>query len=95
MVESHGVEVAIIGAVEGAETTVVAETPVVVKVKVRGPNTRELSTLTFPLETGTGAPCISASGKMHTSVQSPPPAPGRMFSPRDLQNETGTSSALK
>ena len=37
------------------------------------------------------APCIISGGRELSSALSPPPAPGRMFTPQDLKNETGTS----
>ena len=85
-------------AAEAVETEVVPTptTPIVpVEVPAKGPATGVPDTQTSLRASGPDAPCISDSGKGLTFVQSPPPAPGRMFSPRDLQNETGTSSASK
>ena len=49
--------------------------------------------LTFQLETGRGARCISNGAKELTSVANQPHVHGRMFTPQSQPtNETGTSS---
>ena len=79
-------------AVEAAAAVVVADPPTTV---AKLPDIEGPSTQTFLQESGQDAPCIIDSGKGVISVLNPPPAHGKMFSRRDLQNETGTSSASK
>ena len=74
----------------------------VVEVEARqavvAPVTAALSTRTYRLETGPGAPCTSSTDDLHISVQLHLLAPGRIFTSRNLKkiskisNENLTSS---
>ena len=74
--------------VEEAELRQRPELKVVLRPSIKGPNT-----LTFQMEIGKGAVCISNTGNLHTFVPNPPLVPGKTSSFQDLQSETVTSSA--
>ena len=59
------------------------------------PNTRVQNTLTSLPEPGQGAACISGGAEGLTSARSQDPAPGRTFTPPNLQNNERLTSSPK
>ena len=74
--------------VEEAELRQRPELKVVLRPSIKGPNT-----LTFQMEIGKGAVCISNTGNLHTFVQNLQPVHGKM-STFQSHNEKSTSSVL-
>ena len=84
--------------VEEAAVVVVSPTsPIKTKVRVRiKPELGQVpNTLIFPQESGPDVICISAGGKELSSVQSRRPAPGRIFAPKNLQNNEKLTNSAK
>ena len=84
--------------VEEAAVVVVSPTsPIKTKVRVRIKPERGQapSTLIFRQESGPDVICISAGGKELSSVQSRRPAPGRIFTPKSLQNNERLTNSAK